>query len=185
RVRVVARHGRAYAVELVGVRTHAGTELLAWEGGPAGLVPRDAVVLRVGGKPLHVVALDDGAQFTEPPVLLQQPRGTLLLYYSTTSGVFRTRSGDDGRSWSAPRATPPPERASGRPDRRRPVRRSPRPRDAPPPAARGRRRAPTLGNARRRAGRLARLGRAATPRSARWDLVAVDVRPGVPCCPLD
>src|SRR5213078_4733103 len=87
-------------------RTHAGTELLAWEGGPAGLVPRDVVVLRVGGKPLHVVALDDGAQFTEPPVLLQQPRGTLLLYYSTTSGVFRTRSGDDGRSWSAPRATP-------------------------------------------------------------------------------
>jgi hypothetical protein len=95
----------AYAVDLVGFRTQAGTELLAWEGGPAGLVPRDVIVLRVGGAPQPLATLADDVQFTEPPVVLQQPGGTLLLYYSTTSGVFRLASTDDGRSWIGPSAT--------------------------------------------------------------------------------
>lgn len=95
----------AYAVDLVAVRTHAGTELLAWEGGPSGLVPRSVLVLRVGGTPQAVASLADNEEFTELPVVLQQPGGPLLLYYSTTRGVFRLVSTDDGRDWSEPAAT--------------------------------------------------------------------------------
>jgi hypothetical protein len=110
-----------YPVDLVGLRTNQGTELLAWEGGPAGLVPRDVVVLRVGGAPQRLATLGDGELFTAPPVVLRQPRGALLLYYSTTRGIYRLDSADDGRSWSVPRATSlrPTERVLGgtvRPD---------------------------------------------------------------------
>jgi hypothetical protein len=94
-----------YAVDLVALRTNAGTELLAWEGGPAGLVARSVLVLQVGGVPHRVATLADGEQFTEPPVLLQQPSGTLLLYYSTTRGVFRLASTNEGRDWNEPTGT--------------------------------------------------------------------------------
>jgi hypothetical protein len=95
----------AYPVDLVALRTRAGSELLAWEGGPAGLVPRSVLVLRVGGVPHSVAFLADGEQFTEGPVLLRRPGGGLLLYYSTTRGVFRLASADDGRDWSEAAAT--------------------------------------------------------------------------------
>jgi hypothetical protein len=62
-------------------------------------------VLRVGGSPNAVVTLRDGESFTSGPVLLQQPRGMLLLYFSTTRGVFRLESSDDAREWQGPFAT--------------------------------------------------------------------------------
>lgn len=95
----------AYGVELVGLRTRAGTELLAWNGGPAGLIPRQLVLLRVGASPRALLSLADEEEFTAKPVLLQQPRGKLLLYDSTTRGVVRLESTDDGRTWSGPFAT--------------------------------------------------------------------------------
>jgi hypothetical protein len=79
--------------------------LLAWNGGPPGFIPRDLFVLRVGGKPIDVATLQDNEEFTTAPLLLQQPRGTLLLYESTTRGVFRYSSTDDGRSWRGPATT--------------------------------------------------------------------------------
>jgi hypothetical protein len=94
-----------YAVDLVGLRTHAGTELLAWEGGPAGFVPRDVLAMRLGTPPRVLASLADDEELTGLPVVLQQPGGTLLLYYSTTRGVFRLVSKDDGRDWSNPEAT--------------------------------------------------------------------------------
>jgi hypothetical protein len=63
------------------------------------------LVLRVGGAPRAVASLVDGEQFTERPVLLQQPGGALLLYYSTTRGVSRLVSRDDGRDWTRPAPT--------------------------------------------------------------------------------
>ncbi len=94
-----------YAVDLTALRTQRATELLAWYGGPSDFGVRDLLVLRVGGKPLTLTSLQDNELFTARPVLLQQPRGTVLLYFSTTHGVFRLESSDDGRSWRGPLAT--------------------------------------------------------------------------------
>ena len=75
--------------------TQAGTELVSFES-PNG----DTIsVSRAGGTPKVIVANDPIAGRTQ---LLQQPNGTIQLYFPNGSGVARMTSSDDGNSWTGP-----------------------------------------------------------------------------------
>jgi len=75
--------------------TQAGTELVSFES-PTG----DTIsVSRAGGAPKVVYANDPIAGRTQ---LLQQPNGTIQLYFPDAAGVGRMTSSDDGNSWTGP-----------------------------------------------------------------------------------
>src|SRR4051812_36028113 len=76
------------------VVTPAGTVLASFD------TPNGTIQLaRNGGTPRTLVAGDPIAGRTQ---LLQQPNGTLQLYFPNAQGVGRLTSSDDGQTWSGP-----------------------------------------------------------------------------------
>ncbi|HZC30286.1 MAG TPA: sialidase family protein, partial [Gaiellaceae bacterium] len=75
--------------------TKAGTELVSFETRPSDTIE----VSRNRGTPKVLVSGDPAAQRTQ---LVQQPNGTILLYFPNASGVARMTSVDDGATWTGP-----------------------------------------------------------------------------------
>ena len=75
--------------------TQAGTELVSFES-PTG---NTISVARAGGAPRVVVSNDPIAGRTQ---LVQQPNGTIQLYFPNAQGVARMTSVDDGQTWAGP-----------------------------------------------------------------------------------
>ena len=74
--------------------TQAGSTLLSYDSPTAG-----TITLVRNGSPKTLVTGDASANRTQ---LLQQPNGTLLLYYPNPQGVARLASSDDGVTWTGP-----------------------------------------------------------------------------------
>ena len=75
--------------------TQAGTELISFESQTAGTIS----VSRSRGAPKIVVANDPRAGRTQ---LVQQPNGSIQLYFPNAQGVARMTSVDDGATWTGP-----------------------------------------------------------------------------------
>jgi hypothetical protein len=75
--------------------TQAGTELASWESPTAGTIS----VSRSRGAAKVVVSGDPIAGRTQ---LVQQPNGSIQLYFPNAQGVGRLTSTDDGQTWTGP-----------------------------------------------------------------------------------
>lgn len=81
------------------LRTQKGSTLEAWYG--AGY-STSIVLVRDAEHPRVIGSVPDGGVALAPLILLQQPSGTLLVYFTAVTGTFRLSSSDDGRTWTMP-----------------------------------------------------------------------------------
>ena len=93
---------------LTSLRTVRGSVLVVWAGSnPVG------VRLRRNGAAPRVIAVPPTGGFRYGPViLLQQPRGRVLLYFEGDDATYVVSSADDGRTWAAPARTALPAEAA-------------------------------------------------------------------------
>jgi hypothetical protein len=75
--------------------TQAGSTLVAWDSPIAGTIS----IARNHGAPRVLVNGDPAANRVQ---LVQQPSGTIQLYYPNPQGVSRLTSSDDGQTWTGP-----------------------------------------------------------------------------------
>ena len=84
---------------IVHLRTQKGSTLEAWYGGG---YSTSVVVVRNAEHALVIGSVPDAGVAPAPLILLQQPSGTLLVYFTAVTGTFRMSSSDDGRTWTVP-----------------------------------------------------------------------------------